>query len=152
MNEKLLSAGGSISKYKSPRMLAKEFQEEMRQEKADYFKNHRHSLIGDVMYDFPSASKERAEALAFKLMRMHNQKELIDRCSPEINDPNLTHSPDLTKTLKTIKIKHFYHTGKWEKKPYEDQEAWSCCMNSDKTSQGCVMYTQDKKRWILSGY
>jgi len=45
MNEKLLSAGSSISKYKSPRVLAKEFQEEIRQEKVGFLR-HRDSLIG----------------------------------------------------------------------------------------------------------
>ncbi len=90
--------------------------------------------------------------MAFKMMRLQKERELMDRVSPELNDPNLTHSPDLTRTLKTIKIKQYYHTGKWEKKPYEENEAWSCCMSSDKNSQGCVMHTKDKKRWILSGF
>ena len=151
-NEKLLSAGSSISKYKSPRVLAKEFQEEIRQEKLGYLRHHRDSLIGEVLYEHPSASKERVEALTFKMMRLKKERELIARVSPELNDPNLTHSPDLTKTLRTVKVKSHYHTGKWEKKPYEDDEAWSCCMNAEKGSQGCVMYTKDMKRWILSGY
>ena len=70
MNEKLLlSAGNSISKYKSPRVLAKEFQEEIRQEKVGYLR-HRDSLIGEVLYDYPSASKERVDALTFKMMRL----------------------------------------------------------------------------------
>jgi hypothetical protein len=41
MNEKLLTAdasGGNASKYKSPRILAKEFQEEIRQEKLEYLR------------------------------------------------------------------------------------------------------------------
>jgi len=92
------------------------------------------------------------EALTFKMMRLQKEREHIDRVSPELNDPNLTHSPDLTKTLRTVKVKTHYHSGKWEKKPYEDDEAWSCCMNAEKGSQGCVMYTKDMKRWILSGY
>jgi phosphorylcholine metabolism protein LicD len=37
-NDKLLTADGNASKYKSPRILAKEFREEIRQEKADYLK------------------------------------------------------------------------------------------------------------------
>ena len=70
MNEKLLTAGGSIARYKSPKMLAKDFQEEMRKEKAEYFRQNRNSLIGEVLYEYPSASKERAEAIAFKMMRL----------------------------------------------------------------------------------
>ncbi len=106
----------------------------------DYLKK-RSSLIGEVLYEHPSASKERADAMAFKMMRLQKDKEFSDRVSPELNDPNLTHSPDLTKTLKIVKVKHYHHTGKWEKKDYEDEEAWSCCMNADKNSLGCVMTT-----------
>jgi hypothetical protein len=85
-------------------------------------------------------------------MRFQKERELIDKTSPELNDPNLTHSPDLSRTLKKILTKSHHHTGKWEKKAYEDAEAWSCCMNADINSQGCVLTLKDKKRWILSGF
>ena len=77
-------------------------------------------MLSDAHYDFPTASKERLEALAFKRMRFEKHQELVDRVSPELNDPNLTHSPDMAKTLKIIKSRFYKHTGKWEKKEYED--------------------------------
>jgi len=54
------------------------------------------------------------------------------------------------KTLKIIKTRFYKHTGKWEKKEYEEQEAWSCCMNAEKESHGCVMFTKDRKRWNVT--
>ncbi len=89
--------------------------------------------------------------MAFKCMRKQRERALYESQSPELNDPNLTHSPDLRQTLKPTKLKYFYHTGKWEKKEYEEEEAWSCCMNTDKLSEGCSAFTKDKKRWIVSG-
>jgi hypothetical protein len=34
----------------------------------------------------------------------------------------------------------------------EKEEGWSCCMNSEKTSEGCVAVKVDKQKWVLSSY
>jgi hypothetical protein len=34
----------------------------------------------------------------------------------------------------------------------EKKECWSCCMNADKESEGCVAVIKDKQKWILSSY
>jgi hypothetical protein len=51
-----------------------------------------------------------------------------------------------------------HHTGVWQKFTHkvagEEEEywAWSCCMNEDKKSGGCVHKVKDGNRWNLSSF
>lgn len=106
----------------------------------------REQLMKETQYQMPRATKERIEAVVFKKMyeAQHIAKE------PE--DPQLTLKPDMSKTLRNAKQKKYYHNGKWEMSKSEKKESWSCCMNSDKDSEGCVAVIKDKQKWILSSY
>ena len=67
-------------------------------------------------------------------------------------DPELTLKPNMDKTLMNKKTKKYYHNGKWELCKVDEKESWSCCMNADKNSEGCVAVVVDKEKWILSSY
>jgi hypothetical protein len=66
------------------------------------------------------------------------------------NDPELTLKPDLSKTIKNTKVTKYFHNGKWEMNAIDKVECWSCCMNLQKDSEGCVANFKDKHKWILS--
>ena len=110
-----------------------------------------------VQYEMPRASKEKVEAMVFK--RMYEKKHKAE----EPHDPELTLKPSLGQSLENTKQKKYHHTGTWGKwqwkkldptKPpvLSEKEYWSCCMNKDKDSEGCVAKIKDKKRWILSSH
>jgi len=107
----------------------------------------RERLVKRVSYDMPRAAKERVEAIVFKTLQ---EKKHIEEMEPI--DPELTLRPDTTKTLRQTKGTKYYHNGKWEMNQIEKEESWSCCMNADKTSEGCVAVKVDKQKWVLSSY
>jgi hypothetical protein len=65
---------------------------------------------------------------------------------------NLTFKPDLTKTLASRRRRVYHHTGLWEKSKFEDEEAWSCCMNYDKDSEGCNVKIVDMDRYNVVSF
>ena len=99
-----------------------------------------------VQYDMPRASKEKVGATVYrKLYEAQHIKE-------EPEDPELTLRPNMQKTLRVTKHKKYYHNGKWELNQIEKKECWSCCMNKQKDSDGCVAVIHDPTKWILSSY
>lgn len=80
----------------------------------------------------PSTTKEKIDATLFR--RLYEQ-QIKDR---EPADPELTLKPDMSRTLKHQKVRTYYHNGKWE------GESWSCCMNGEQGSEGCVAVIKDK--------
>lgn len=94
----------------------------------------------------PKATKERIDAHVYK--RIYE----LQHNAQEPDDPELTLKPNLSKTLQATKHKKYYHNGKWEQNKFDGEESWSCCMNSDKESEGCVGVIVDKDKWILSSY
>jgi hypothetical protein len=133
--------------YKSPFKLANEQSELHRREREDYQKV-RADIITQVIFDFPKASKEHIEAIAFR--RMNEAKVFESKKTTVNSDPECTLKPDLSKTIKHHKVRKYYHNGKWEINKNEGIECWSCCVNADKDSEGCVANVIDKHRWILS--
>jgi hypothetical protein len=132
--------------YKPPEQLTVELNEQRRQEKAEMAAESE-KLIKQVSYDMPRATKNKVEAVVFKTLQEKKHLEEMD-----IPDPELTLRPDTTKTLRVTKTRKYYHNGKWEMNPIEKCESWSCCMNADKNSEGCVAVKVDKSKWILSSY
>ncbi len=51
-----------------------------------------------------------------------------------------------------------YHTGVWQKFSHkvageeEEYMAWSCCMNEENKSSGCVKKIKDGNKWNLSSF
>ena len=116
--------------YKTPFTIAKEMSEEFKRERGEYRKL-RAKLISDVHFEFPKASKERSEALAFHAQSNKKLHEIRERYYINSSDPELTLRPNLTKTLKSSKVRRYSHNGKWEMNPIEKAECWSCCMNGE---------------------
>lgn len=136
-------------KYKSPFKLALEQSSQYKQERADYRKV-RSDIITKVIFDFPDASKERTEALAFRRMNEAKDIEIKKATIKNFIDPECTLKPDLSKTSKPEKVRKYFHNGKWQMMKAEGVECWSCCMNAEKDNEGCVANFKDKNKWILS--
>ena len=104
----------------------------------------------------PRASKEKVEAFVYK--KMYETKHMQE----EPEDPQLTLKPDMSRTLRNTRHKKYHHTGKYgkcewikpENKPavQSEKQYWSCCMNGDPDSEGCVAKVKDKQKWILSSH
>lgn len=96
----------------------------------------------------PRASKEVVDAV---VTRKLYEKTLHDAV-PE--DKELTLKPDISKTLRTYKVKERYHNGKYEENKFsrKGKKAWSCCQCKDEDDEGCVVKVVDKQKWILSSY
>lgn len=52
----------------------------------------------------------------------------------------------------------YHHTGIYQKitlkkkDEVEEMYSWSCCMNEDEKSPGCVMTVDDRNRWNLASF
>lgn len=132
--------------YKTPEQLTVDLNAHRRQQKVEVAEE-REQLMKTVQYSMPLATKNKIEAIVFKTLQEKAHYEEKD-----IPDPELTLRPDTTKTLRVTKTTRYYHNGKWEMNPIEKEDTWSCCMNSDKNSEGCVAVKVDKSKWILSSY
>lgn len=145
-----------LRNYQSPLKLAKELSETFKKERSEY-QQIRQDLINDVHFEFPKGSTQKIEAVAFK--RMNQQKEQAVREQVYgVPGSNLTFTPDMTLTIKHDKVKNYNHNGKWGPVAapgaldVKGQECWSCCMSTDKDSEGCAGGYRDKQRWVLSSY
>ena len=132
-----------VHNYQNPQKITTHLNEKYRNEKFDQAQM-RGTFQQQVKHELPRASKERIDAVVFA--RMYAEMNL----AKEPEDPELTLKPDMSKTLRSHKEKHYYHNGTWGKTPFSKKESWSCCMDKDKDSQGCVAVVKDKKKWILS--
>eukprot|EP00033_Pygsuia_biforma_P004093 GCRY01004487.1.p1 GENE.GCRY01004487.1~~GCRY01004487.1.p1 ORF type:complete len:306 (-),score=45.29 GCRY01004487.1:19-936(-) len=72
-----------------------------------------------------------------------NYKDVLQR-KEKVHERQDTKKPV---ARKHEKIKLWKHTGAYTYSPSEGAEAWSCCMNWKKDSQGCSPYFIDKDKW-----
>jgi len=90
-------------------------------------------LTEKVQHDMPRSSKEKVDAVVFKLLYEHEHGQGVPI------DPELTLKPDLKKTLVTYKQRKCHHNGVFGPNKFSKKDCWSCCMNTDKDSEGCVV-------------
>ena len=124
-----------LTNYKSPFELAKEHSAMLATQR-DQMKQ-----MKDSLRDHPDADKIVKDTFYNKPKR----DDYEDKA-------NLTFKPDLSKTLASRRKRVYHHTGKWEKSKFEDQEAWSCCMNYDKDSEGCNVKIVDLDRYNVVSF
>jgi hypothetical protein len=92
----------------------------------------------------------------FRIVYERKLKENSNK--PEAIDPSTLFRANLTDTQKSkIKLKS-HHTGIYQKltikKKDESEElySWSCCLNEEQNSPGCVQVIQDRNRWNLASF
>lgn len=94
--------------------------------------------------EFPSASEERLQALAHRLLE---EKLRSDAKLARQPVPQESFKPNLSVTTADRRYKEFYHPGKWS--VFGDEECWSCCMNYTKDSKGCEHKIVNPDAWCL---
>ena len=101
--------------------------------------DEREALKKIIQHELPRASEEVINATVLRRMYESEQSQ------HDLEDPELTGKPNCKKTLKSVKVKVWYHNGKYEPNKFEQGKfAWSCCMAEDKDSQGCCCKIVDK--------
>jgi len=117
-------------------------------------KELRDDIRKKYIFENPAATKEKVNAGVFRMVHEHQVKSAKPQSEELIL--NLTFKPNMTQTLKPkIKVKA-YHSGKWGEYmiPQEKQKinCWSCCMDENEESDGCVIINVDQNRWNLASY
>lgn len=133
--------------YKTPEQLSDGIHQRVRQEKEDTT-DLRNELTKKISYEMPRACPEAVNGVVTRMI----QKKLHDAAIED--DPELTLKPDMSKTLRVFKEKQRYHNGKYEENKWDSKgkKAWSCCQSKGEDSEGCIVRTVDKQRWIVSTY
>lgn len=133
--------------YKTPEQLSSEISAQMANEK-DMTRDLRAELTQKVQYDMPRATEEAVNGIVTRMInnKLHDA-EIAD-------DPELTLKPDCKKTLKVVKEKIRYHTGKYEERKFDKKgkKAWSCCQSKYEDDSGCCVKVVDKMRWAVTTY
>jgi len=106
------------------------------------------------IFENPAATKEKINAGVFRMVYEHQVKSAKPQSEELIL--NLTFKPNMTSTLRPkIKVKA-YHSGKWAELYIPQDQAkiycWSCCMDENQESEGCVIINVDQNRWNLASY
>ena len=78
----------------------------------------------------------------------------IEQASHVPDDPELTLRPDMKKTLRKETVTYRHHNGTYELDRFsvKGKTAWSCCMNKQENSEGCVIKRVDKQKWNVEGF
>eukprot|EP00828_Plagiopyla_frontata_P038252 TRINITY_DN5017_c0_g1_i2.p1 TRINITY_DN5017_c0_g1~~TRINITY_DN5017_c0_g1_i2.p1 ORF type:complete len:195 (-),score=31.37 TRINITY_DN5017_c0_g1_i2:84-668(-) len=158
-----------IQNYKSGIDRQNQLTYQLREDKQNE-RDMREQIRKDYQFQNPSASDQKIDAVVFRIAyERKNLKQVDDDIEFGTKKPFY---PNLSKTLKPKVTKKYYHSGVWqifyakpnklsplsisqrgikdlsnsqeEKKNYE---AWSCCMNQDRNSEGCCLIKKDAQRW-----
>ena len=148
-NEKMLMSKSKATGmgYTKPETLSKNIQKQVREKKEADTEIHA-KIKAEVQNEFPAGTDQAINAMVAK--RIYN----LERAATVPADPELTLRPDMKKTIRRETVTHRVHTGKWELDRFSKKGkfAWSCCMNRDENSEGCVVRKVDKMKWNVEGF
>ena len=108
----------------------------------------RAKLTAEARNEFPSGTDEAINAI---VTRKIYEEELAAHVPA---DPELTLKPNMKKTLRKETVTMRHHNGKFEVDRFsaKGKKAWSCCMNKQEDSEGCVVKKVDKQKWNVEGF
>ena len=138
----------TLGNYKTPVKKQVQLTQYLRQTK-DEDAQLREELRKQYVYQHPKASTEKINANVFRLVQTTKLKQKqAEVYSSEVPSK---FKPDMTKTLTGKRVRDYYHNGVWKEFPDSGKFSWSCCMNEDEVSQGCVLRVRAVDRWNLEG-
>ena len=130
--------------YKNPARAQSEMSRNLRMSKiADA--ELREKIRQDYLYECPIASEQKVTANVVK--RVEEFKQKARQAEIEQEEHPGTYKPDLSKTLKSRKVKERYHNGAWGYSEIAGTQAWSCCMCESESAPGCCIKVRDLDRW-----
>eukprot|EP01017_Pseudomicrothorax_dubius_P026391 TRINITY_DN2942_c0_g1_i2.p1 TRINITY_DN2942_c0_g1~~TRINITY_DN2942_c0_g1_i2.p1 ORF type:complete len:153 (+),score=28.59 TRINITY_DN2942_c0_g1_i2:449-907(+) len=138
----------TLRTYNNPVLLQNHFSETLRNVKQEE-KDLRKKIMEQYKHENPGSSQEKVDAAVFRLT--YEMKLKANQKSTDNDRSIYTFKPNLGRTLPPASNKAYYHSGKYEacKVLDEVKEAWSCCLNPVKESQGCNLRNLAAERWIL---
>jgi hypothetical protein len=120
--------------------------EKFRQEKLDE-ESLRNQIRDQYLYDCPKSSEEKTAAEVFKRIADYKLK-LKQGEVANMKTGDETFKPQLSKghmrRYQTTRL----HDGVWQLNELSQKHSWSCCMNENIESEGCVSKVRDLDRWI----
>nr|CEL69966.1 TPA: hypothetical protein BN1204_056615 [Neospora caninum Liverpool] len=131
--------------YASPRERTAALDAELREERRK-FASERQALFECVRKQLPGASKERCWA---EVRRIFGDAMNYEKRRPL--DPNYAvfAKPNLSLTDRGRKYREYFHTGKFDRCAIDGREAWSCCLNPNRSSRGCHERVVNPDAWRL---
>lgn len=122
--------------------------EDIRQSKEKDF-SLKAEIMKEVAHENPDISKEKATAVVHKKveqLKVRNGQEEVYGVKFE------TFKPDLSATIKKNTEKKCKHDGVFHFNQALEKHVWSCCINEDEKSPGCIVTYKDKDKWQLISY
>ena len=135
------------NKKKAPEQLSKSIHDSVR-EKKEIDAELRAKLTAQARNDFSAGTDE---AINSNVTRKIYE---IEQASHVPDDPELTLRPDMNKTLRKETETYQHQNGTYELDRFsvKGKKAWSCCMNKQEDSEGCVIKRVDKQKWNVEGF
>ena len=148
-NEKLLMKKTQTKGigYTAPEKLSGQVSADVR-DKKDADTELRDRLTHEARIEYPHGSDEAINAVVTRRIYEAGLAANVP------DDVELTLRPDMKKTLKKQTVTERHHNGKYELDRFSDKgkKAWSCCMNKQEDSEGCVVRRVDKQKWNVEGF
>jgi hypothetical protein len=113
-------------------------------EKKQQYQDLKEEFKADLRYEYPSASEERLQALAQRLL---DEKLLADEKVRRFPVPHESYRPNLALTTQDRRYKEWSHNGVWTWIDSEQQFAWSDNMSYDQKDKGCEYKTVNPDGW-----
>lgn len=113
-------------------------------EKKNQYQDLKEEFKAELRNEFPTASEERMQAIAARLL---DEKLLADERTRRYPIPHESFQPNLALTCMDRRYKEWRHPGKWEWRELEQMFCWSCCMNYKEESKGCEYRTVNPDAW-----
>ena len=144
--EKNAKKNKEIKNYLKPSLSQTQFSKQVRENKvAD--EELRNKIREQYLYECPKSTAEKTAAEVFKRIAEYKLKAK-QRDLASLNTGEETFQPQLSKGH-TRRYETFRsHDGAWQLNELMQKEAWSCCMNENFKSKGCVVKLRDIDRWI----
>jgi hypothetical protein len=120
----------------------------LRERKVD-FQELKEQFKRELKVEFPSASEERLQAMAQRLL---NEKLLADEKLARFPIQHESFRPNLALTTQDRRYKEYSHPGNWTWNEAEQRHAWSCCLNFAYDSRGCEHKVVNPDAWCTLGY
>lgn len=134
--------------YVDPATSITNVNDRLRERKID-FQDLKEQFKRELKVEFPSASEERLQAMAQRLL---NEKLLADEKMARFPVQHESFRPNLSLTTQDRRYKMYNHPGTYSFSDNEKRHSWSCCMNFDKDSKGCESKICNPDSWCTLGF
>lgn len=135
-----------LKNYVKPPLVQTAISRKIREEKVED-EELREKIRAEYVYEFPKSSEEKTAAEVFKRICQYKLKAKQGEAANLMTGEE-TFKPQLSKKSQRRYQKMRMHNGLWGTSEFTKKEAWSCCLNEEFKSLGCVEKIRDLDRWI----